>query len=126
MSHDPGKVLELAPASFSAPDRPAVITYQGARIYLHIHDAEYMRERSAWRQRLAAAHPDAGGNAAAFQRLIGQRTAWQAREAAWYARLGLLPPDGYIRRGVTQSIRLRMARARQLTSQNNTQNEAED
>lgn len=72
-----------------------MITVNGCRIYLHIHDAEYMRQRAEWKRRLAAVHPDHGGSAAAFRSLMAQRLVWQRAEALYYARLGLLPPDGW-------------------------------
>ena len=86
--------LELPPATYSAPDRDPVITIDGCRIYLHIHDAEYMRQRAEWKRRLAAAHPDAGGSATDFRSILGQRMAWQRNEQLYYAKLGLFPPDG--------------------------------
>jgi hypothetical protein len=100
---------ELPPASYSAPGRDPVITVKGCRIYLHIHDAEYMRQRAEWKRRLAAAHPDKGGSATAFRSILGQRVAWQRNEALYYARLGLLPPDhwGEHSPGIHQDIRQR-------------------
>ena len=86
---------ELPPATYTAPDRDPVITIDGCRIYLHIHDAEYLRQKAEWKRRLSAAHPDHGGSSAEFIRLTGQRQAWQNAEQIYYARLGLFPPDSY-------------------------------
>jgi hypothetical protein len=103
------RVLELAPASYTAPDRPSVIDHEGGRIYLHIHDAEYFRQRSAWRVKLREAHPDHGGTSSAFRRVWSAHKSWRDSECVWYARLGLLPPDGYgkCHRGIAQNIRQR-------------------
>lgn len=101
---------ELPPATYTAPGRDPVITVDGCRIYLHIHDAEYMRQRAEWKRRLAAAHPDHGGTTAAFRVVMGQRLAWLRAEALYYARLGLLPPDGWGEHstGIHQEIRKRV------------------
>lgn len=124
-------MIELPPASFSAPDRPPVICEACTRargacrcvspiwLYLHIHDAEYMRERAAWRRKLAATHPDAGGAAWRFREVSKARRAWIAREVIFYARLGLTPPDGAQAQvaGIAQNIRARAER-RQLVNPN--------
>jgi hypothetical protein len=107
---------ELAPASYTAPDRPAVLHVDGGTIYLHIHDAEYMRLRSHYRARLLATHPDHGGTRAQFQSILRARQSWQAREVLWYARLGLLPPDGAEGSTAVRSARLRALRRTAPTS----------
>ena len=75
-------------------DRPAFIPHAGGRIYISVHDAEYLRQRSEWRRKLAAAHPDSPtGNSFTFRRLKSQRDKWEATEVEWYAQHGLTPPE---------------------------------
>lgn len=76
----------------SSVDRPAVVTYQGGVVFVSIHDLEYRRQRLAWRAKLAAAHPDAGGTDAEFRTLHTAYERWYADELAWYATYGLQPP----------------------------------
>lgn len=75
--------------------RPAVMVVDGWTVFVSIRDAAYEAEMKRWRQRLAAVHPDRGGSAWKFRKVMGQRIRWQCEEARWYARLGLLPPDGF-------------------------------
>lgn len=70
-----------------------------------------MRQRAAWKHKLANAHPDRGGSADRFRRLDQARRKWQFNEAAWYARHGLLPPDGFSAHPHLDSIRARNRRA---------------
>ena len=109
---DPGRRLELAPASHTANDRPARVFIDGAWVYVHIHDAEYLRIKADYRRRLAAAHPDRGGSAYDFRTVSNSRRGWLAREVIYYARLGLTPPDNAHAStpGLAQNIRIRAAR----------------
>jgi biotin operon repressor len=84
------------PLSFPLPvyrDRPSVVPHEGGRIYISVHDAEYLRLRAEWKQKLADEHPDRTGRSFAFRKLIKQREAWEASEAKWYAQHGLTPPN---------------------------------
>jgi biotin operon repressor len=85
--------LLLAAAVPVYRDRPATITKDGVTVYVSVHDAEYLRQKAVWKQRLADAHPDRGGTDHAFRRLTKHRERWQAEEGAWYAALGLAAPD---------------------------------
>jgi hypothetical protein len=71
-----------------------VVPHEGGRIYISVHDAEYLRQRAEWKRKLAEAHPDSPtGSAFAFRRLISQRAKWDDAEVQWYAQHGLTPPD---------------------------------
>lgn len=73
-------------------DRPAIVPWQGGRVFVSVHDAEHLRQRAAWKRELAAAHPDAGGSNLRFDRVRRQRERWDESERAWYAQYGLVPP----------------------------------
>ncbi len=75
-------------------DRPAIVPGpDGWRIYISVHDAEYLRQRAEWKRKLADAHPDAGGTSFRFRQAVKARDRWEADEEAWYAQHGLtLPP----------------------------------
>lgn len=73
-------------------DRPAVVPWQGGRVFVSVHDAEHLRQRAAWKKALAEAHPDAGGTSLRFDRVRRQRERWEAAEREWYAQYGLVPP----------------------------------
>jgi hypothetical protein len=76
------------------PDRPAVVPHQRGRVYVSVHDAEYLRQKAEWKQRLAAVHPDTTGHSGfTFRKLLKERTRWEADERAWYAQFNLTPPD---------------------------------
>lgn len=79
--------------------RPAFVAYKGGRVALAIRDGAYLLERRAWRQRLAAAHPDKGGTATRFEKIKRQYDAWEAAERRGFAELGWPPPrasDGQV------------------------------
>ncbi len=73
-------------------DRPAILPSAGGRVYISVHDAEYLRQRSEWKRKLADAHPDAGGTSFRFRQAVKARDRWQATEEAWYGQHGLTPP----------------------------------
>jgi biotin operon repressor len=83
--------------SFPLPvyrDRPSVVPHEGGRIYISVHDAEYLRQRAEWKRKLAEAHPDSPtGTAFSFRQTLKKRDRWDADETAWYARYGLTPPE---------------------------------
>jgi hypothetical protein len=62
-------------------------------VCIAVHDAEYLRLKSEWKQRAADAHPDRSGSAFAFRQVQKQRERWEQQEQAWYERHGLTPPD---------------------------------
>ena len=79
------------------PHRPAVLPHAGGTIFLSVHDAAYLREQASWKRQLMEAHPDRrdgrsrrGGR---VRKVIAGYRAWQAEERAWYATVGLMPPD---------------------------------
>lgn len=76
----------------SRQGRPAIVQRDGWTEYVAIHDDAFQAERRAWRQRLAAAHPDAGGSAEAFRQVYRRYQQWVEREEAYYRRLGLPLP----------------------------------
>lgn len=71
--------------------RPAVVVRDGCRIFVNIHDAEYLRQRREWRRKLRA-HPDTGGTSSTFRDVFKAYRAWEASETRWYAAIGLEPP----------------------------------
>jgi len=73
-------------------NRPAAIKFNGGWVYLGVHDAAYLHERSAWRARLAQAHPDHGGTRGRFLEVYRQCRLWRRAEQAWYAAFGFEPP----------------------------------
>lgn len=75
------------------PNRPAVVPSEGGRVYISVHDAEYLRLRAEWKQQLVDAHPDRAGSSFRFRRLMKARDRWEASETAWYAQYGLRPPE---------------------------------
>jgi transposase-like protein len=83
-------VNELIP---TREGRPAVVTVGGTVVHVSVHDAYHLRMRQEAKQRLAAAHPDAGGTARAFRRASEAHDRWLAREKAWYASVGIEPPQ---------------------------------
>lgn len=87
-------------------NRPAILEHAGGVIYVSLHDAEYLRRKSEWKRLIAATHPDRGGGATTARRLLRQRHAWQQAEDAWYAMLGLTPPD----KATVLSLSLRQTR----------------
>jgi biotin operon repressor len=80
--------------------RPVTIVFEGWTVFIAVHDANHVRERSAWRLRLAGAHPDRHLHAPAlqtrqarkFQNLKARQEIWLRREVAWYAQFELEPP----------------------------------
>jgi biotin operon repressor len=75
-------------------ERPAILPdpeNQGWVIYVSVHDAEYLRMRSVWKQRLKA-HPDYGSSSITFDRVKRGYEKWKKDEENWYARLKLTPP----------------------------------
>jgi biotin operon repressor len=82
----PLPVYRDRPQWLPCPDVP------GARDCIAIHDQEYFRLKADWRQRLAQAHPDAGGSPFQFRKLASQRERWEAAEQQWYSRRGLTLP----------------------------------
>ena len=81
-------------------DRPAVVTHEGWTVYIGVHDANHVRERSAWKLRLAGAHPDRHPSTPAlklrqerkFRNLKERQEKWLGRETAWYEQFQLEPP----------------------------------
>ena len=76
----------------SLTGRPPIVKLDGWVIYLSVHDAEYLRTRREWRQKLRVAHPDQGGSAYRFRLSMGAYRSWLATENRYYARLSLTPP----------------------------------
>jgi hypothetical protein len=73
-----------------------VVPHEGGRIFISVHDAEYLRQKAEWKRKLAQSHPDVpSGSAFAFRHLIKQRDKWEAEEVAWYATHGLTTPDDH-------------------------------
>lgn len=87
--------------------RPAVVMVDGWAHLVYVHDAIYLTTVKAWKQKQAAAHPDAGGSETKFNKVTRQRIRWQCAEAKYYATLGLLPPDGFRCPEKRQQLRLR-------------------
>lgn len=81
------------PDSLTSTGRPSAITRDGWTVLIGVHDEYFRREVRRWRQRLAAAHPDAGGSHRAYLRVTAQRDRWLARESAWYAEHGVPLPS---------------------------------
>jgi hypothetical protein len=77
-------------------NRPAILTKDGWTVFVAVHDTYYEQTKKAWRQKRANAHPDKGGYADDFRRIETAWRAWREGEAFWYAKHGLLPPDGWI------------------------------
>ena len=73
-------------------NRPATLKIDDWIVYVSVHDAWFLAEWRRHKQRLKAAHPDAGGTAASFQRAQGQCRRWLREEAVFYKELGLKPP----------------------------------
>lgn len=83
--------------------RPPVLVLDGWTVYVAIHDQEYIRQRTEWRRRLAASHPDKSGLTSEdrgwatanrkFRNLLIQHGAWRFKERCFYWKLGLMPPD---------------------------------
>jgi hypothetical protein len=75
-------------------DRPAIVPSPDGRgrVYISVHDAEYLRQKSEWRRKLFEAHPDHGGSDLRFHRTRRQQKAWEQSEADWYAQYRLTPP----------------------------------
>lgn len=75
-------------------DRPIFVRVDGWDVAVSIHDAAHLDERKKWRQRLAAAHPDATGKTASEFLAVKRRfDAWLNAERAWYRHIKLEPPD---------------------------------
>jgi hypothetical protein len=72
--------------------RPAIIKKDGWTIMLSVHDAAFMEERSRRRAELAQAHPDKGGTAHKFNKLMENYREWLRKEWDFYLPLGLKPP----------------------------------
>lgn len=62
------------------------------RAYISVHDAQHLRMRSEYKQRLSAAHPDHGGTDTRFRLAKADQERWLLAERAWYAEYGLEPP----------------------------------
>jgi hypothetical protein len=83
-------------------DRPATIVFEGWTVFIGVHDANHVRERSAWKQRLAHAHPDRHPEATTrhlktrqerkFHNLRARQAIWLRREMAYYDQFHLDPP----------------------------------
>lgn len=74
-------------------DRPAIVERDGWKVLVYVHDAEYLRQRSEWREKLRA-HPDTGGTAGKFRRVHSAYERWRKQEETWYLGHGLTPPTG--------------------------------
>jgi len=73
-------------------ERPAAIKFNGGWIYLGVHDATYLRDRAAWKARIAQAHPDKGGTRGRFLDAYRGYRLWQRAELEWYATFDFEPP----------------------------------
>lgn len=82
--------------------RPVVVQHEGWTIFIAVHDANHVRERSAWKLRLAHAHPDRHPEADTlplktrqarkFRNLKDRQEIWLRREVVWYEQFHLEPP----------------------------------
>lgn len=72
--------------------RPRMVAYDGGRFSVIAHDRFYRRERRRLRATMIAAHPDTGGTSRQFTVARNALDRFLAREARWYAELGLMPP----------------------------------
>ena len=80
--------------------RPAVVeTANRGRVYINVHDAEYLRKRAEWRKKLADQHPDRSpahhskSSGARFRVLKRQYESWLISEKQWYEQYNLKPPE---------------------------------
>lgn len=90
--------------------RPAIVKVDGWTVFLSVRDAEYLRILKQFKRRLAEAHPDKGGTAGRFRKVMSERLRWQMTEASFYASIDLLPPDGFVGAGA----KARMERRKRL------------
>lgn len=81
--------------------RPVTVMEDGWVVMVAVRDSGYMTTLKAYKRLLRDAHPDKHPQgekkkwAGKFRRIHGERAVWRNQEAQWYARHGLLPPDGY-------------------------------
>jgi len=75
--------------------RPKWIEVAGARVSISSHDAFYVAERARLRAAVTAAHTDrvAGATTESFMEAHADLRAFDARESAWYASVGVPPPS---------------------------------
>jgi GNAT superfamily N-acetyltransferase len=78
-------------------------------VCIAVHDAEYLRLKSEWKQKVAAVHPDRTGGSFAFRQVQAQRDRWERLEQAWYAKHGLTPPETSSRRAIAPHASLMLA-----------------
>jgi hypothetical protein len=90
-------------------NRPPIIKHEGWTVFLSVMDAEYFRQKRAWKQQRAQAHPDKGGNADDFTKIETRYIQWRELEAYRYAEYGLLPPDGH--QSELEGVKKRLQRA---------------
>lgn len=91
---------ELIP---SLPGRPAVIEQDGWKVFLSVHDKEYLRAKKQMRKEVLDLHPDKSGLSPEDPRWerVNQRfrsanlsyIVWCRKERCWYWKFGLMPPD---------------------------------
>lgn len=74
--------------------RPAFVKKDGWVVSVSTMDAAYQATWRAYKRLLRDAHPDRGGKATQFRKLIGQRERWLEEEERRYGVLGLEPPFG--------------------------------
>jgi len=74
--------------------RPAFVKHEGWTVSVSTMDAAYKDRWRAYKRLLRDAHPDRGGRATQFRKLVGQRERWLEEEEKRYQELGLEPPFG--------------------------------
>jgi hypothetical protein len=62
------------------------------RAYISVHDAQHIRMRGEFKQRLSQAHPDHGGTDSRFRIVKAEQERWLLAERTWYAEYDLEPP----------------------------------
>jgi biotin operon repressor len=83
----PLPVYRDRPTTLPDPENPGWVDL------ISVHDADYLRVKAEWRQKLAAAHPDRGGTELGFHRTKKAQEAWSKAQTDWYAKRGLTPPE---------------------------------
>lgn len=73
--------------------RPAFVKKDGWLVSVSTMDAAYQATWRAYKRLLRDNHPDKGGSAGKFRKLMGQRERWLEEEERRYEALGLEPPD---------------------------------
>jgi biotin operon repressor len=85
----PVPVYRDRPQTLPDPENPGWVDL------IAVHDAEHLRAKAEWRQKLAQSHPDAGGSELRFRIVHKSRDRWLKAETEWYAKRGLTLPEPY-------------------------------